>query len=297
MNKRPRTSENNGRAARLMKKGIFILSLFMLGVILFSITVFYIIPLEAVKEWAVARVRSETGLAVKEESLGRFFPFGVEAVSVRVMDAGGREAVYFDTLRARLAPLSLLYGKLRVLISGVVGTGVIDGIVVVEPHSASIRVMVTEVNFKDIPALKGRLEMEGAFGGDVSITVEEGGCPEGFVRMEGSGAKGASVMIMGVPLSLGNIDGAGIDAELAGCRARVKGLWIDGRDISMRLTGEVFLASPFSGSRIDMELEIIPGKRFLENEALLSVFSRYKRSANYYSVPVTGTLGSPRIGD
>jgi hypothetical protein len=44
-----------------------------------------------------------------------------------------------------------------------------------------------------------------------------------------------------------------------------------------------------------MLLEVIPKEELLENRLLTALMGRYRKSANYYSIPVRGTLERPLL--
>jgi len=77
---------------------------------------------------------------------------------------------------------------------------------------------------------------------------------------------------------------------------RIDGLWIESSDLSARIKGGIKMASPVSASQVDMTIELVPYEGLLGKQYLLSLLSPYKRSANYYSIPVKGTLGSLTAG-
>lgn len=296
MDKRPQPEHIEKRRVRVLKTALFVAVLFVLGVVLLSITLFYIIPLGPAVERAAGLIKERTGLVVTEGAVERSFPFGIEARAVTVKGAGGEPLVYLEALRARLRPLSLITGKLVLPVNASTNGGLIDGVVTVRPGSAALRLALADVGFSEFPALRDRVELDGSFGGDVFLTVPEGGCPEGFVRLEGAGLKGGSIRFMGMPLPIGGIERAGFRAELKGCKAEVKGLWLEGGDISMRLKGTVFFERPLQESRLDLTVEVIPKGKLLERDYILRLLEPYRKSANYYLIPVTGTLGRPRAG-
>ena len=106
----------------------------------------------------------------------------------------------------------------------------------------------------------------------------------------------AELSFRGMPLPIGSVDEAGLSAEFFNCGVRLDGLWIESKDLSARLKGNIKLAAPVSASPVDMTLELVPNEGLLRKEYLLSLLSPYKRSANYYSIPVKGTLGGLSAG-
>jgi hypothetical protein len=101
----------------------------------------------------------------------------------------------------------------------------------------------------------------------------------------------AQLSFRGFPLPIDSVDEAGLSAEFFNCGVRLDGLWLESPDLSARIKGTVKIASPVSSSPVDMILELVPGEGLLEKDYIVSLLDPYKKSANYYSIPVKGTVG------
>lgn len=285
----------NKAKTQVFKKILLFFLFFLTGVVLFLVTVFLIFPLHLVEDRVKEGLREQAGIALSDESFQRALPFGFEARKIELFDArNNRPLVFLDYLRADIDPLSVFGGDIRVNLTGNIANGSIKGVVLIDRNGAYLNMEGKEIGFESIPALAASgLNLKGAFNGSLSIVKTGGGCPEGNIKLKGNKMGGDEMKFMGLPLPVGDIDDAGASVELKGCKARVSGVWIEGKDISARLQGEVAIATPFSASPINLTLDITPKGALLKKEHILSLISRYRKSANYYSIQIRGTVGSP----
>jgi type II secretion system protein N len=284
----------------------FFLVVIVSGAILFSLTILILFPADLIEGALQNSVAEKTGLTVRTASFERVFPFGVEARGVRVARPGAPpggsgpvpEVVFIDRLTVRLKPLSVLTGSIRSRISGSIMDGTFGGIITLKRAGVRADVEFDGIALERIPALRSAgVGIKGSIRGRVGVGIGPSGCPEGTIEAKGLDLESGGLKVLGVPLPFGRINDTGLELELqeAGCVARLKGLWIEGSGMTARLSGEIRLTGPLGGSPIDLLLEIIPkGEKATEVENLFFL-APYKRSANYYSIHVKGTVGRPRI--
>jgi type II secretion system protein N len=290
----------------------FFLVVIVSGAILFSLTILIFFPADLIEGVLQNSVAENTGLTVRTAYFERVFPFGVEARGVRVAGAGAPPGappgasgpipavVFMDRLTVRLKPLSVLTGSIRSRISGSIMDGAFNGIITLKRGGGRADVEFDGIAIERIPALKSAgVGIKGSVRGRIGVSVGPSGCAEGTIKAKGLDLEGGGLRVLGFPLPFGEINDAGIELELTedahGCVARLKGLWIEGSGMTARLSGEIRLVSPLGGSPIDLVLEVIPkGEKATEVEDLFFL-APYKRSANYYSINVKGTVGMPRI--
>lgn len=265
------------------------------GLIIFSLTLFHLIPAHLYETWLSQTINEKTGLTIKSESFATAFPFAFRFEGLKVFDPAGKEVLRMESLRAGVNPLGLLSG-LRVDIDGQAGGGQVRGKMTAGLFGSSFELEATSVGFEALSALgSAGIKVDGAF--DALLTVMmENDCPRGSLKAQGIEFRGAELSLHGMPLPIGSVDEAGVAAEFSNCNVRLDGLWIESNDLSARIKGAIKLAAPLGSSPVDMSLELVPSENLLGKEYLLSFISSHKKSANYYSIPVKGTLGSLTAG-
>lgn len=83
---------------------------------------------------------------------------------------------------------------------------------------------------------------------------------------------------------------------LSGNRLQVKSFALEGEGIYLRLTGSATIPRSLPDAPLDMALEILPRPEFVERQKLLFLLlARHTVSPGVYRLPLSGTLGNPRI--
>lgn len=268
------------------------------GLVLFSITVFYALPMNILEDKAKEALKERAGLLVSEESFERVFPFGFEARGVEFSDAsGGRPLFKLDKARASLDIPGLLTGRLNIKLTAGISGAAVEGGLAVKSGGTDLILEWHGLELKHIPALeRAGLQIGGGFSGKLALFMPKGACPSGSLRLKGGGFKDDGIRFRGFPLPAGDISDAGIKAEIKDCKALVEGLWVEGAGLSLRLQGWITLATPVEASPLDMTIEVMPKGDIKDREFPFSFLSAFRKSANYYLIPVRGTLANPSTG-
>ncbi len=274
-----------------------VLSLLFAGLALLAATVFYTFPLGVAEESLKARLKGQ-GVLVSWQAIGRTFPFGVRMEMVDVVDLStGRLVLRLDEARARIDLLSLFRGAVKFPVRARLGRGVITGGVRVRLKGAGLELEAAGMEPGAIPAVAGAgVAVAGYVNGALSVHMPWNGCPTGRIRLRSGRIQRDSVRFMGIPLPLGEIDEAGLNAELRECRVVVEGMWLDGVELSAKLAGEISLGTPLAASPLKMTIDVMPKGDLAGKQWLLSFIRDYRKSSNYYSMTVGGTIGRPVIG-
>jgi type II secretion system protein N len=286
--------QNNPARGSVLTKILIITVLAVSGLLLFALTAYHIFPLD-IAEGRLKEVLARQGLMVSFDSFERTFPFGLKAENLELAEASnGSPVLRLDTAKARLELLSLLKGDPTVALRAAAGGGVITGELRPGLKGALLDLTAGDVEFKEIPVLAlAGINTGGSFSGTVSVYLSEGACPSGSVRLRGGHIKEDGVMLMGLKLPIGDIDSTGLNAEFRECKVVVEGLWLDGKEMSAKLSGEIFLRTPFETSPVKMTLEVTPRGDLDEKAWMLSMMNSFRKSANYYSANIGGTIGRP----
>lgn len=280
-----------------MKKVITAAAVIITGLFLSVLTVYFLIPSDMIEGRINEALSRNTGLVMTSERFSRTLVPGIKAEGLSLKDPRrGGELVYFTTFRAVTAPASLLAGRLRVNITGDTGGGTVTGHVTATPGvvnavldadgiDTSLVSRAFATNFIPAGLVKGRVE----------LTAPRQGCPEGYIKATATDMDEETITYMGFAIPVGKIDEAGMDVELAGCKALVKGLWVDGENISARVTGTVHIRAPLGNSPVDLTLEIIPKGKLASDSEKFFFLQPYRKSANFYSAAIKGTVNRPVV--
>ena len=283
---------------RSIPKRIVLILLFLAaGVLLFATATFFIIPTHLIEAWIVEGVRKESGIVLSGEAFQRALPFGFAFTNLSLRKKeGGEEFFAFDRLEARIHPMALITGKVRITLTGITEEGDIAGEVLLRRREIIAHFDGRNVNLQSLPgqAVQGKVRI-GSFTAHLSLANPHNGCPAGSVTARGLETTAQGVTIMGFPSPLEDIDEVGLKAILKDCMVAIDGLWLESRNLTARLKGRITLAKPLQKSRLDMTLEVMPKGELLQDRLLTAIMSGYRKSANYYTIPVRGTLGNPNF--
>lgn len=281
-----------------MRRLILISFLFLAGMVLFLLTLVAFFPAKPVEAWIRDTLKSNGGIVLADGRFYRIPPFGlgVEGLSLLLDDRGRR----FDMDRADVffKPFGILSGELRFGIEARLGDGEIVGETALGLGRMSIDTTIRHMDIEVFPFPEGS-GIDGTIYMDGRIDIDhDGRCASGTVEMEDNALNARGIRWKGLRLPTGTIEDIGMMIELYGCKASVKGFWIKAENLSARIKGEIGLERvPLEKNPIALTIEIITKDRDPAMDLLMrSLLARYRRSANYYTIPVSGTLEMPVIG-
>ena len=253
------------------------------------------------KDFLKEKLRQSTGLIVSEEGFRKLFPLGVELRQVSIMrEEFKRPVLTLDKLRARLDILYLLKGEARVVVNGYKGAGSVQGDILVKGKSNTVNLWIDAMELNAVPYLDSfDLGRNVGLSGRIKMTFQKEKCPSGSVDVEGRNGNCAGFKISGFPVPLGDGLKTTLSAELKDdCNIHLKGLWLDSKNFSANVNGYVLLASQYTKSPIDLSLEIMPRASFVtENDFLLSILTKYRKSSSYYFVKIKGSIERPILSN
>ena len=208
---------------------------------------------------------------------GFFYTLRAEKAVVR---SSGRELLVFDSVRSRINPLGLLRRQLRLTVHGEIGGGSFSGNLCLEKQTGQIALDVKKAAINKIPLLQ-RTGMQGT--GTVSVRVNVMN-ESGTIVFATDDARFEPSLVAGMKLPLNFFHRATGSLSVKGNILKVESVSLEGKDIFARLKGEIHNAL------MDMTMELMPGRAFVENPLFLSEFERYKVSPGYYVIPVRGAI-------
>ncbi len=263
-------------------------------VFIFLMLVIALMPEDFIEGALRSRMEKDTSLSFTSDGFGKKLPFGIEASGVRIISPGAHsELIYFDRLDVSLNPIYLFIGRLRFNVKGVIGGGEVRSAITLRRGAVDVDTNVRNVSVASIPALRAvGLEGSGTISGNSDIIVNgKNGCPDGSLNLEGAGVDLKGVNAAGLNFLLKDKADITLVLYSRGCKATIKNLWVDGKTVKLKAYGDVIPGNILSKSRIDLTLEVLPR----DNEGILALFSRYRKTSRFYSMRLRGELASPSV--
>jgi len=272
----------------------------MLAVVIFSISLFLLFPSDLLETMIEGRFQEKADLSLSIDTLQKSLPFGFKAKRVGLSEKGEtKEVFYLEDARVKLYIPSLLIGRVRIFLDGAMGGGDVHGEVLAVRSETWLDVEAVEVGLDAIPYLAPIGLKGGSINARSRISLKQKSCPSGFLEIDGRDIDLKQVRFMGMALPIGTIKKAGGELDFIdskGCKVIIKGLWTDGDTLSTRIEGEVSIGNPIGKSRLNLTVEITLRGELKENATFQALLRPYRRSANFYSMPIKGSIRRPILG-
>jgi type II secretion system protein N len=194
----------------------------------------------------------------------------------------GREHVSIEDIQAPIKLLPFIRFQLNVSFDGDIGRGTISGNIIRTMNDKKIEMTVKNVHINDLPFLqRAGIEGSGMFSGRLSMTNSRG-----HVEFVTHDALFQPVVLSDsiVPLNFfSSVRGAlDINEDVI----YISSIALEGKDIYARLKGKI------DNTSINLSMEIMPGRSFLDNQPFISALEKYKISPGYYVIPIKRDIRS-----
>ena len=206
-----------------------------------------------------------------------FYRLYADRIVVKSTEA---EIISLHSVHANINPLRLIALHMDLSVYGRVGEGHFSG------NARFSKTMITtkldfmqaslrDMQFLEVAGIRGTGDVSGKF----TLTDQKGHLE--FLVNE-AGIEPAVFAGVIVPLNFFNTIKGSVAIE--GNTVALASVSLDGRDIFARLKGFI------KNNVMDLRMEVMPQKSFLENPLFLSQVDRYQVSPGYYVIPVKGYL-------
>lgn len=276
---------------------LIFLALGLTVAVLFMMTVIALIPDDLSEDLLRDFLEKRANLSFEAKGFKKIFPFGFEADNVLLFPLDRKTGtIYFNKIHIHLKGLYLLLGQVRMDMHGSLGSGLIDSVFRIKRGGIDLDTKVIDVNIKTLPYLEDAgVKASGAISGDIRLNLSHNHCSDGSIKLTGEDVDIGEMRIFGPSLFFKERVKLSISAAVKDCRARLNGLWVEGGGVSSKLYGNILLADDILKSDVDLTLEIILERERAKGDTLFTILSGYKRSSNYYSMRIKGTLGNPGL--
>ncbi len=208
---------------------------------------------------------------------GFFYTVDMDAL---VLKGGRGELISVKNIRSHINPLFFPLFQLRLTGSGAIGDGNISGNLTLSKDKINGNMSFQKVGFGDLNFLKFTgIKVNGMLSGSFKISESSGHAEfvsrdAVFEETEFSGVK--------APLNIFHTVTGSLD--LRGGVIEVVSLAFQGEDVYGRLKGDI------RENVMDISMELMPGKSYIENPFVLAGLEAYKISPGYYIIPLKGDL-------
>ncbi len=214
-------------------------------------------------------------LEVKGLKKGLFYNLTVDRLTLR---SSGEEQVSLNNIYGRINPLSFIMLRLNLSLDGAIGGGNISGLINLTSNKVRIELDVKRADISEIPLFKlVGIEGTGIISGRFTMSDDTG-----HVEFVTEDASFEPAIFSGITVPLNFFHSVRGSFDIKGNIINVVSVALEGRDIYARLKGII------RDTAMDLDMELMPGRSFIENPLFVYGLEKYKVSPGYYLIPVKG---------
>ena len=200
-----------------------------------------------------------------------FYKVAIDSLTLK---GYGEKQISFKDIQAPINLLALLSLKLNLSFDGNLGQGKISGNIIRTLNENKIDMKIKDAPMNDIPFLKhAGIEGLGKLSGTIDMVNNNGHIE--FIMHD---AVFQPLLFSGITVPLNffnNVRGA---LDVKGDTIHVSSIALEGKDIYARIKGEM------SNNVMDLSMEIMPERSFLDNPIFTNALKQYKVSPGYYVI-------------
>lgn len=282
----------------------------MIGVIVFFALVAAMLPDDFVYEVAVAALRERGGVIFKAGSFKRNILSDITAENVEIslypsapVVLGGRikgQILKLDRLEVSPGLFRTMTGSPQADFSARIGQGTVSGKIISGNKITEVGLTLDNIVMSSVPVLASLgIKGNGALSGRIELAQSSaagGNCPAGTVALKAEGVEASAFGAL--PVSLLFKEPFAMDAEfgMEGCKARLKQLGAEGADFKVLVNGDVMMdPANFAASKLNLTVNITQKKSDIAGFNPMTMLGQYKKSENFYSFNVKGSVERPEM--
>ncbi len=256
---------------------------FIAAFLLFLVT---LLPYDRIKSRLESEVRTRTPL---ELTIGRIAPRFLNRFSLRdvvLSDRSGKVVFEGPLVHARISLFGFLRGLLSVSLNGKVYGGELSVRSEQGAKRQYLSLDATDLDLASYPLLKDLgLKFAGKLGGSFEMTNDAG---KGKLWMKNLASR--QLTVKGFPVPDLDFEQCWIEADIKGDRCTIRKLELDGKDLKVRVNGDVVMREQGS---LNLVIKLKPSERLAREQSALLSLLKVKDAEGFYQFSVAGTVANP----
>jgi type II secretion system protein N len=263
---------------------VLLLSLYFAVIFLVFLVVQF--PYDRIRARLESEVRTRTPLELTVAHISPRFLNRFVLADVVLADRSGKVLFESPSVRAHIS----LFGFLRGLLSADLQGNAYGGDLKIRTQQgAKQRFLAVDANGLDIgayPPLRDLgLKMSGRTGGSFEMTDGTG---KGRVWFRNLASR--ELKIMGFPVPDLDFEQGWVEAEVRGDRLTVRKLELDGKELTVRITGDLVMRER---GTLNLAVRLKPSERLAQEQSGLLSLLKTRDAEGFYQFSLGGTLDSP----
>lgn len=216
-------------------------------------------------------------IAVKGLKKGLFYRLYADNI---VLKNAKSDLISLNSVLATIDPLRLMALRMDMSVYGRLGEGNFSGDASLSRKMVTMNLDFREAQLRDLQffAITG-IRGKGTISGRITMTDQNG-----HVNFLVNNAELEPLVFQDVPAPLNCFHTINGSVDIERNSIHLVSVSLEGQNISARLRGDI------KDGVMDLRMEVMPQKLFLENPLFLSQIGRYQVSPGYYLIPIKGPL-------
>ncbi len=210
---------------------------------------------------------------------GLFYKVTIDRLT---LNGYGKEQVSIQDIQAPIKLLSLIRLQLNVPFDGEIGHGAVSGTIIRTMNEKKLEMTAEEAPMSDFPFLH-HAGIEGSGMLSIRCTMKN---RTGHVEFETHDAQFQPVVFSNITVPLNFFNHVRGALDIKDDVVYIPSIALEGNDIYARMSGEL------NETSVDLSMEIMPGKSFLDNQIFMSALEKYSVSPGYYVIPIKRNIRS-----
>ncbi len=217
------------------------------------------------------------GIEVKGLKKGLLYTLGIDTI---ILKSSHQEIISLNNIHGYINPLSLITLRLNVSFDGNMGSGNISGNINLRKKKMRTSFNFNKANINAIPIFKIiGIQGTGTISGKIIVKDDTG-----HIEIITQDASFEPAIFSGITVPLNFFHSVTGSIDIKENIINIVSVSLKGKDIYARLKGVI------KDAFMDINMEVMPGKSFMENPLFLAELEKYKISPGYYVIPVRGRI-------
>lgn len=248
------------------------------SVLLLIWAIWIVIPVTLIEDIIADSVTGRK-ITLEKTGLRKGFFYNLRAEKILVKSGSG-EVLSFTEIASRINPFRLMLLQVKITVDGNIGGGSISGDMHFARNSLNVTLEAENASVNEIPFFeRAGIKGDGAFSGRFILINDDG-----RIEFNADSVTFEPAVFSGIQIPMNLFSRVSGAISIKENIIQVVSVSFEGKDIFARLKGVI------KDSFMDLTMEVMPGRSYMENPLLLAGIERYRVSPGYYAVPLRGSL-------
>lgn len=296
----PFFKEGKGEGKGFLKYSLYLFYF----ILLFLFFLYLLFPYDKLKERMIFEIESRSSLSVKIHNLSPMLFNGIKLSDIELSFKNDpkKAPLFKGDARLRISLLQLI--RMGLSVKGSIKA--YNGEAALNIANNRIAGEIKGIDISSYAALKALfgIEATGLINGRMDVSSSNNMLSANGLSLTKAGGEARfdisqfslrNVNILGIKLPDTSFDAVQSEMRLEQGRVNIKRCSLEGRELTIQITGDMVLAEEIYNSPLNIRVRIKPSMKFEEENKIFFSMARGKESDGFYSINIRGVLRSPIV--